>query len=153
MHNIFDLNEMDLEQIRAIADELGIHVGKKMEKKDIAYMILDKEAALNAQNAPEKPKRGRPKKQKTQEASTVSAGENEARQQDENAGSKGETRHDDSMLSIDGERGGHGDHRNVGQQGQAEDRQVVDQHRPAQVQDLIEKTGFRFHQYSLTFPS
>ena len=88
MHNIFDLNEMDLEQIRAIADELGIHVGKKMEKKDIAYMILDKEAALNAQNAPEKPKRGRPKKQKTQEASTVSAGENEARQQDENAGSK-----------------------------------------------------------------
>ena len=86
MHNIFDLNEMDLEQIRAIADELGIHVGKKMEKKDIAYMILDKEAALNAQNAPEKPKRGRPKKQKTQEASTVSAGENEARQQDENAG-------------------------------------------------------------------
>ena len=88
MHNIFDLNEMDLEQIRAIADELGIHVGKKMEKKDIAYMILDKEAALNAQNAPEKPKRGRPKKQKTQEASTFSAGENEARQQDENAGSK-----------------------------------------------------------------
>ena len=88
MHNIFDLNEMDLEQIRAIADELGIHVGKKMEKKDIAYMILDKEAALNAQNAPEKPKRGRPKKQKTQEASTVSAGGNEARQQDENAGSK-----------------------------------------------------------------
>ena len=88
MHNIFDLNEMDLEQIRAIADELGIHVGKKMEKKDIAYMILDKEAALNAQNAPEKPKRGRPKKQKTQEAPTVSAGENEARQQDENAGSK-----------------------------------------------------------------
>ena len=88
MHNIFDLNEMDLEQIRAIADELGIHVGKKMEKKDIAYMILDKEAALNAQNAPEKPKRGRPKKQKTQETSTVSAGGNEARQQDENAGSK-----------------------------------------------------------------
>ena len=66
MHNIFDLNEMDLEQVRAIANELGIHVGKKMEKKDIAYMILDKEAALNAQNAPEKPKRGRPKKQKVQ---------------------------------------------------------------------------------------
>ena len=79
MHNIFDLNEMDLEQVRAIANELGIHVGKKMEKKDIAYMILDKEAALNAQNAPEKPKRGRPKKQKVQTAA-VSAGEETANQ-------------------------------------------------------------------------
>lgn len=65
MHNIFDLNEMDVEQIRSIAKDLGIHVGKKMEKKDIAYLILDKEAAINAQSAPEKPKRGRPKKQKT----------------------------------------------------------------------------------------
>ena len=79
MHNIFDLNEMDLEQVRAIANELGIHVGKKMEKKDIAYMILDKEAALNAQNAPEKPKRGRPKKQKVQTAA-VPAGEETANQ-------------------------------------------------------------------------
>ncbi len=65
MHNIFDLNEMDVEQIRSIAKDLGIHVSKKMEKKDIAYLILDKEAAINAQSAPEKPKRGRPKKQKT----------------------------------------------------------------------------------------
>ncbi len=65
MHNIFDLNEMDVEQVRSIAKDLGIHVGKKMEKKDIAYLILDKEAAINAQSAPEKPKRGRPKKQKT----------------------------------------------------------------------------------------
>ena len=64
MHNIFDLNEMDLEQVREIAKELGIHINKKMEKKDIAYMILDKEAAINAHSAPaEKPKRGRPRKQ------------------------------------------------------------------------------------------
>ena len=66
MHNIFDLNEMDLEQVRSIAKELGIHVTKKMEKKDISYLILDKEAAINAHSAPEKPekkKRGRPKKQ------------------------------------------------------------------------------------------
>ena len=33
MHNIFDLNEMDLEQVRAVAKELGIHVTKKMEKR------------------------------------------------------------------------------------------------------------------------
>ena len=63
MHNIFDLNEMDLEQVRAVAKELGIHVTKKMEKKDISYLILDREAAINAHSAPEKPKRGRPKKQ------------------------------------------------------------------------------------------
>ena len=75
MHNIFDLNEMDVEQVRAIAKELGIHVGKKMDKKEISYMILDKEAALNAQNAPEKPKRGRPKKQKVQTAAVPSGAE------------------------------------------------------------------------------
>ena len=75
MHNIFDLNEMDVEQVRAIAKELGIHVGKKMDKKEISYMILDKEAALNAQNAQEKPKRGRPKKQKVQTAAVPSGAE------------------------------------------------------------------------------
>ena len=78
MHNIFDLNDMDLEQVRNIAKELGVHVNKKMEKKDIAYMILDKEASINAQTEPEKPKRGRPKKQAQQE-NTAKAGE--ARQQ------------------------------------------------------------------------
>ena len=83
MHNIFDLNEMDLEQVRAIANELGIHVGKKMEKKDIAYMILDKEAALNAQNAPEKPKRGRPKKQKAQAVTEGEAGNQKEASEDQ----------------------------------------------------------------------
>ena len=66
MHNIFDLNEMDLEQVRGIAKELGLHVSKKMEKKDIAYMILDKEAAMNALTPAEKPRRGRPRKQQPQ---------------------------------------------------------------------------------------
>ena len=89
MHNIFDLNEMDLEQVRAIAEELGIRVGKKLEKKDIAYMILDKEAALNAANAPEKPKRGRPKKQKVQEAAPADADRNAV--QDGNAEGRQQT--------------------------------------------------------------
>ena len=73
MHSIFDLNEMDLEEVRSVAKELGIHVTKKMEKKDIAYMILDKEAALNALSAPEKekPRRGRPKKQQAPQENTV----------------------------------------------------------------------------------
>ena len=69
MHNIFDLNEMDIEQVRSIAKELGIHINKKMEKKDIAYLILDKEAAINAHTPQaEKPKRGRPRKQPVQPA-------------------------------------------------------------------------------------
>ena len=89
MHNIFDLNEMDLEQVRAIAEELGIRIGKKLEKKDIAYMILDKEAALNAANAPEKPKRGRPKKQKAQEAAPADADRNAV--QDGNAEGRQQT--------------------------------------------------------------
>ena len=89
MHNIFDLNEMDLEQVRAIAEELGIRVSKKLEKKDIAYMILDKEAALNAANAPEKPKRGRPKKQKAQEAAPADADRNAV--QDGNAEGRQQT--------------------------------------------------------------
>ena len=79
MHNIFDLNDMDLEQVRNIAKELGVHVNKKMEKKDIAYMILDKEASINAQTEPEKPKRGRPKKQAQQE-NTAKAGESRQQQ-------------------------------------------------------------------------
>ena len=62
MHTIFDLNEMELEQVRELAKELKIHTTKKMDKKEISYLILDKEAAINAHTAPEKPKRGRPKK-------------------------------------------------------------------------------------------
>ena len=80
MHNIFDLNEMDIEQVRSIAKELGIHINKKMEKKDIAYLILDKEAAINAHTPQaEKPKRGRPRKQPAQPAQAeVSAQDKEA---------------------------------------------------------------------------
>lgn len=80
MHNIFDLNEMDIEQVRSIAKELGIHINKKMEKKDIAYLILDKEAAINAHTPQaEKPKRGRPRKQPVQPAQAeVSAQDKEA---------------------------------------------------------------------------
>ena len=89
MHNIFDLNEMDLEQVRSIAKELGIHVTKKMEKKDISYLILDKEAAINAHSAPEKPekkKRGRPKKQPSnpEEAAKAAAPQQNAAPAEEN---------------------------------------------------------------------
>ena len=65
MHNIFDLKEMDLEQLIALGEKLEVKGFKKMQKEDLVYAILDKEAEQNAKNAPERPekkKRGRPKK-------------------------------------------------------------------------------------------
>ncbi len=65
MHKIFDLKEMDLEQLRSLGEELEVKGYKKMQKDDLVYAILDKEAERNARTAPERPerkKRGRPKK-------------------------------------------------------------------------------------------
>ena len=70
MHNIFDLKEMDLEQLRALGEKLEVKGFKKMQKEDLVYSILDKEAEQNAKNAPERPekkKRGRPKKSENNE--------------------------------------------------------------------------------------
>ena len=64
MHKIFDLRKMDIEQLHSLAEELKIKGYKKLEKDKLIYDILDEEAKLNAQNAPEKPKRGRPRKEK-----------------------------------------------------------------------------------------
>jgi len=65
MHKIFDLREMEIEKLHALAGELKIKGFKKMEKDDLIYAILDEEAKINALNAPEKPKakRGRPRKE------------------------------------------------------------------------------------------
>ena len=68
MHKIFDLKEMDLEQLRSLGSELEVKGFKKMEKDDLVYAILDEEARKNAANIPDKPakKRGRPKKAEDQ---------------------------------------------------------------------------------------
>ena len=55
MHKIFELREMGMEQLHALASELNIKGFKKMEKDDLVYAILDEEARHNAHNAPEKP--------------------------------------------------------------------------------------------------
>ena len=65
MYNIFDLKEMEIEQLHLLGQELEIKGYKKMSKENLIYSILDVEAAKNAKNAPERPekkKRGRPKK-------------------------------------------------------------------------------------------
>ena len=69
MHNIFDLKEMDLEQLRALGQDLQVKGFKKMDKEGLVYAILDAEAEKNAKNAPERPekkRRGRPKKSEGQ---------------------------------------------------------------------------------------
>ena len=48
MHNIFDLKEMDVEQLRSLGQELEVKGFKKMQKEDLIYAILDKEAEKNA---------------------------------------------------------------------------------------------------------
>ena len=75
MHNIFDLKEMELEQLQSLASELEIKGFKRLDKEKLVYAILDKEAERNAKNAPERPekvKRGRPKKaEKTEKTEKV----------------------------------------------------------------------------------
>ena len=69
MHKIFELKGMELEELQALATNLGMKSFKRMGKDDLVYAILDEEARQNAQNAPEKPaqkKRGRPKKSESE---------------------------------------------------------------------------------------
>ncbi|MBO8444782.1 MAG: transcription termination factor Rho [Bacteroidetes bacterium] len=74
MHSIFDLKGMEEEQLREIASELKIPGIKKMSKEDIVYKIIDKEAVIDSQKEPERPKkRGRPKKVQTAEQSVLAA--------------------------------------------------------------------------------
>ena len=71
MHKIFDLKEMDIEQLRSLASDLEVKGFKRMEKDDLVYAILDEEArknALNAPDKPERPRRGRPRKTDKQPA-------------------------------------------------------------------------------------
>ena len=72
MHKIFELREMDMDQLHSIASELNIKGFKKMSKDDLVYAVLDEEARHNAHNAPEKPEkatRGRPKKNEAKKES------------------------------------------------------------------------------------
>ena len=73
MYNIYELKEMEVEQLRSVAAELEVKGYKRMEKGDLVYAILDADAIKTAQNAPEKPakKRGRPKKEKSKSETPV----------------------------------------------------------------------------------
>ena len=65
MHNIYDLKEMGLEQLRALASELSVKGHKRLDKDGLVYAILDREAVINAQKAPaEEPKAKRVRQRK-----------------------------------------------------------------------------------------
>ena len=88
MHNIYELKEMEVEQLRSIAAELEVKGFKRMEKGDLVYAILDADAIKSAQNAPEKPakRRGRPKKESAApEVQTVESAEKTPAQKESKA--------------------------------------------------------------------
>ena len=69
-HKLYELNTMSEDQLRTLAEDLGIKTTKKMNAEALAYAILDQEAVITSkQPAPqtEKRKRGRPKKSAAQE--------------------------------------------------------------------------------------
>ena len=66
-HSLLELNSMSEDQLRSLADELGIKGTKKMDAETLGYAILDQEAVNKSKEQPqqqpqEKRKRGRPKK-------------------------------------------------------------------------------------------
>ena len=69
MHKIFELKEMEIEQLHALASDLGVKGFKKMDKDKLVYAILDAEAIKSAQTPAERPakKRGRPAKKEVQQ--------------------------------------------------------------------------------------
>ena len=59
MHNIFELQEMPLEQLQALAKELGITakaIKNAKTNKDLALLVLDAEAVIGAKTAPQQEK-------------------------------------------------------------------------------------------------
>ena len=83
MHNIFDLKEMEVENLRSLASELQIKGFKRLDKDGLVYAILDREAELNAKNAPvtePKAKKGRQRKAAKPAAVTAEATPEPAKQ-------------------------------------------------------------------------
>ena len=77
-HSLFELNNMSEQELRNLADSLGIKGTKKMDKAGLGYSILDQEALLESQKPTPSPKpaakkRGRPKKEDKKPAEAPAA--------------------------------------------------------------------------------
>ena len=63
MYDILQLNDMLVPELLDIAEQLKIHGAKKLDKQELVYKILDKQALAPAESKPEtsdeKPKRKR----------------------------------------------------------------------------------------------
>src|SRR5476649_1713235 len=61
MYDILQLNDLLVPELLDIAEQLDIPNAKKLNKQDLVYRILDKQAIMNAaaKNEGEKPKRKR----------------------------------------------------------------------------------------------
>ena len=57
MHKIFELKEMDQEQLLALAADLKVKNYKKLNREDLVYAIIDYEAAQKAARDMEKSRR------------------------------------------------------------------------------------------------
>ena len=68
MYNINELNAKSEAELRNIAKELGIKKAESMSGNDLVFGILDQQAIVESQNAPEKRRRGRPRKEEAQAA-------------------------------------------------------------------------------------
>ena len=71
MHNIFELQEMPLEQLQTLAKELGITakaIKNAKTNKDLALLVLDAEAVIGAKTAPQQEKAPRQRKPRTPRA-------------------------------------------------------------------------------------
>ena len=67
-HSLLELNAMDENALRALADELGIKGTKKMDAEQLGFAILDQEAINESKNPQPKDKKDKKKKQKQENA-------------------------------------------------------------------------------------
>ncbi|MBR1543602.1 MAG: transcription termination factor Rho [Muribaculaceae bacterium] len=68
MYNINELNAKSEAELKNIAKEMGIKKAESMSQTDLVFGILDQQALVESQNAPEKRRRGRPRKDEAQAA-------------------------------------------------------------------------------------
>ena len=74
MYDILQLNDMLVPELQDIAEQLNIHNYKKLEKQDLVYKILDKQAIMNAATKNEE-EEGKPKRKRIIKHATSNSNE------------------------------------------------------------------------------
>ena len=78
MYDILQLNELDVTALLSIAEELKISQAKKLEKQDLIYKILDKQAIAESKNSTDTTDEAKPEKRKRVVKTTTSNSTEEA---------------------------------------------------------------------------